>query len=105
VKKTLYVFCFSPMCATCPADFIFLYLIILIIFGEEYKLWSFSLCSFFQPPVTSSFFSMLRNVGYKMTKDFPWRLFESSNDEMQISETITYWISTVSAKQFVIYVE
>jgi hypothetical protein len=31
-------------------------LITLIILLEEYKLWSFSLCSFLQPPVTSSLF-------------------------------------------------
>jgi hypothetical protein len=30
-------------------------LIILIILGGMYKLWSSSLCSFLQPPVTSSF--------------------------------------------------
>jgi hypothetical protein len=31
-------------------------LITLIILGEEYKLWSSWLCSFLQPPVTSSLF-------------------------------------------------
>jgi hypothetical protein len=33
-------------------------LIILIIIGEEHKLWSPSLCSFLQPPVTSSLFGL-----------------------------------------------
>jgi hypothetical protein len=52
----LYSFLFSLIRATCPARRFLLYLIILVILGKEYKLWSSSLCSFLQPHVTSSIF-------------------------------------------------
>jgi hypothetical protein len=44
-------------------------IIFLIILREEYKLWSSSLCSFLQPPVTSSLFgpNILHNTLFSNT--------------------------------------
>jgi hypothetical protein len=52
--KMLYAPLTSPMRATFPAYLILLALITLTILGEEYKPCSSSLCSFLQPPITSS---------------------------------------------------
>jgi hypothetical protein len=46
-----YIHPLGPIHATCHT-----HLILLDLFGEQYKLWSSSLCSFLQPPVTSSLF-------------------------------------------------
>jgi hypothetical protein len=52
----LYAFLLYPLRATRPAHRTFRDFIVLIIFGETYKLWSSSLCNFLKLPVTSSLF-------------------------------------------------
>jgi hypothetical protein len=44
---------FSPKHATCSTRLILLDLICLMLFGDEYKLWRCSMCSFLHSPVTS----------------------------------------------------
>jgi hypothetical protein len=55
IEYIFHVFIISSMCATCPAYLILLVLITILtgLFGEEYKLWRYSLCNFLHPPVTS----------------------------------------------------
>jgi hypothetical protein len=83
--KILYSFFFSPLYFTCPSYFILLDLIILITFGEEYKLRNSSLCSFLQPPVTSSLFrpNILLSTIFSNT----YHLCSSPNVRNQVSHT------------------
>jgi hypothetical protein len=81
--KTLYCLLFEPMNAACPNRIILFDLIILIILGEEYKLWSSSLCCFLQPPVTSYLFgqNILLNTLFANTLS----LYSSLNVRDQVS--------------------
>ena len=51
--KILHIPLFSPIRSACPGRLIILYFIIRIMFGDEYRSLSSSLCSFLHSPVTS----------------------------------------------------
>ena len=54
LTKTLYTPLLFPILAMCPAHLILLYVVTRTIFGEEYKSFSSTLCSFLHSPVNSS---------------------------------------------------
>jgi hypothetical protein len=83
------------MRATCLAHLIFLDLIVLLLLCKEYKLWRSSLCSFLQPPVTSSLLSanILRSTvlsyGFNIRTEYivttAWRVLrmEGGREDLQ----------------------
>ena len=86
-NKTLYKPLLSLIRATCPAHLILLDLITQITFGEEYRSLSYSLCSFLNCCVTSSFLGP--NIPSAPCSQTPSAIFHSRTVHLDIIKVFT----------------